>query len=189
MIFNTSARIGNDIYDTSNKNVDNSKSGNYLLYNHRNEMPFSKTVDLATSQPNLFFGAGAEGGQGGAHIDENTLLKFGNGTKGKERICLQQRLFSTVPYLGKGPTNPILEAQMQQGDQMINRKSVDPNSEVTHIDYIYTPLIPSLEATLTNPANQIEAVAAKGWIRGGLPSRELTKDGDYIYSHTQHQYA
>ena len=188
-MFNNQNRISSDLYDTTNKNICNSKAGNYILYNHRNELPLTRTINLATQQQNLFFVGGAEGGPGGAHIDENTLLKFSNGTKGRERVCLQQRLFSTVPYLGKGPTNPVLEAQIQQGDQMINRKSVDPNSEVTHIDYIYTPLIPSLEATLTNPANQIEAIAAKGWIRGGLPSREFTKEGDYIQSHTQHQYS
>ena len=34
-------------------------------------------------------------------------------------------------------------------------------------------LVPSLKATIQNPANLVEGVANEGWIRGGLPSREL----------------
>ena len=41
-------------------------------------------------------------------------------------------------------------------------------------------LVPSLKATIQNPANLCEGVAADGWIRGGLPSRELSRDKDYF---------
>ena len=37
-----------------------------------------------------------------------------------------------------------------------------------------------MASTINNPANLVEGVAADGWIRGGLPSRELTKDYDYF---------
>ena len=50
---------------------------------------------------------------------------------------------------------------------------------MSHLNYRHTPMIPSLKATVTNPANLVEGVAAEGWIRGGLPSRELAKDKDY----------
>ena len=49
-------------------------------------------------------------------------------------------------------------------------------------------MIPSLKATVQNPANLVEGVAADGWIRGGLPSRELTRDQDYATNHTSKQY-
>jgi len=54
--------------------------------------------------------------------------------------------------------------------------------------YRNTPMIPSLKATVQNPANLVEGVAADGWIRGGLPSRELTRDQDYATNHTSKQY-
>jgi hypothetical protein len=31
-------------------------------------------------------------------------------------------------------------------------------------------------------------MAAEGWIRGGVPSRELTRDSDYNMTHTAGQY-
>ena len=54
--------------------------------------------------------------------------------------------------------------------------------------YSQTPMIPSLQATISNPSNLVEGVAAEGWIRGGLPSRDLTKDQDYFTQHTRTQY-
>ena len=67
---------------------------------------------------------------------------------------------------------------MINGDYNSKRKSVDPNSEVSNINYSYYPLIPSLETTVTNPANLVEGVAAPGWIRGGVPSRILNREED-----------
>ncbi len=37
-------------------------------------------------------------------------------------------------------------------------------------------MIPSVADTISNPANLVEGVASRGWIRGGLPSRELVRD-------------
>ena len=51
-----------------------------------------------------------------------------------------------------------------------------------------TPMIPSLKASISNPSNLLEGVAADGWIRGGVPSRELTQDKDYNTKHTPTQY-
>ena len=118
---------------------------------------------------------------------KTAFLKFAPISKERERTTAQERLFLTVPYLGRGPSNPVLESQIQQGEHLMNRKSLDPNSEVSHSDFLFTPLIPSLEASLTNPANLVEGVAAEGWIRGGLPSRELTRDEDYKVKHTPMQ--
>jgi len=41
-------------------------------------------------------------------------------------------------------------------------------------------LVPSLKVSIQNPANLCEGIAADGWIRGGLPSRELSRDQDYF---------
>ena len=41
-------------------------------------------------------------------------------------------------------------------------------------------LVPSLKATIQNPANICEDIAAEGWIRGGLPSREMSRNQDYF---------
>jgi hypothetical protein len=68
-----------------------------------------------------------------------------------------------------------------------SRKSVVPASEVTY--ETDTPLIPSLKATVANPANLVEGVASQGWIRGGLPSRELVRDEQHAKGENRHEYS
>lgn len=183
-LFNNMSRIGNDDSDISNRNIQNTNACTHMLDNYNFLNPMNKTINLATNQPNVFFQGSPAGGIHSDNVDENTILKFAPISKSKERNTAQERLFLTVPYLGRGPSNPVLESQIQQGEYLMNRKSVDPNSEVSHSDFSFTPLIPSLESSLTNPANLVEGVAAEGWIRGGLPSRELTRDEDYKVKHS-----
>jgi len=40
----------------------------------------------------------------------------------------------------------------------------------------FTPLIPHLQRHIQNPANLVTEVAARGWIRGGIPSRQFIRD-------------
>ena len=183
-LFNNMSRIGNDDSDISNRNIQNTNACTHMLDNYNFLNPMNKTINLATNQPNVFFQGSPAGGIHSDNVDENTILKFAPISKSKERNTAQERLFLTVPYLGRGPSNPVLESQIQQGEYLMNRKTLDPNSEVSHSDFSFTPLIPSLESSLTNPANLVEGVAAEGWIRGGLPSRELTRDEDYKVKHT-----
>ena len=38
------------------------------------------------------------------------------------------------------------------------------------------PLVPSLQRNIQNPVHLIESDAADGWIRGGLPTRDLAHE-------------
>jgi hypothetical protein len=84
--------------------------------------------------------------------------------------------------------NPVIESQIQQGEQIVNKKSVANLSEKSYVTYHSTPLLPAIKEQINNPANCVEGVASEGWIRGGVPSRELTRDADYFNKHTTYQY-
>lgn len=187
--FNQTTRIGDDQCDRSQRNVQNSEAATYMLNNFRPACPMSNAVEFATSQPDVNFTGSFQVGIGGCNIDQNSELSHTRLSRPKCKISLQERPFVTVPYLGRGKSNPMVESQLQQGDLGSNRKSVNPSSEVCYSNYTQTPMIPSLQATVSNPANLVEGVAAEGWIRGGLPSRELTRDKDYASAHTNNQYA
>jgi hypothetical protein len=182
-------RVGDDTCDISQRNVQNSEAATYMLDNYRPACPMSNAIEFATSQPNVNFTGSHQVGINGCNIDSNSELSITKITKPKCRISLLQRPFATVPYLGRGQSNPVLESKLIQGDLANNRKSANPSSEVCYMGYQNTPMIPSLQATITNPANLCESSAAEGWIRGGLPSRDLTRDKDYAKTHTSHQYA
>jgi hypothetical protein len=139
-----------------------------------------KPIEFATSQPNVFYKGSNQVGIGGCNVNENTTLRDGEGlSQPKEKISLYQRPFATIPYLGRGASNPLLESELQQGETNTNRKSVFPSSEVSYINHSMYPLVPSIKATVTNPANLVEGVASDGWVRGGVPSREITRNKSY----------
>ena len=128
-------------------------------------------------------------GSGGCVVDQNSQLLIGSvQTHPKCKIDLFQRPFATVPYLGRGSVDPILESQIQQGELLTNRRSVNKLAEKSYIKYQNTPLLPSVKDRVTNPAYSVEGVASEGWVRGGVPSRELTRDRDYYAAHTHSQY-
>jgi len=186
--FYQTTRLGDDQTDQSQRTVQNSSFSTYMLENYRPACPTTTALDFATSQINVNFNGSQTVGIGGCNVDTNTELTYGTMTHPKCKLSLMQRPFVTVPYLGRGKSDPVLEAQIQQGDYANNRKSINPSSEVSYLQYSNTPLIPSLQATINNPANLIEGVAAEGWIRGGLSSRELIRDQDFIKGHNKGQY-
>ena len=113
----------------------------------------------------------------------NSNLKIGSiQTNPKCRISLQQRPFLTVPFLGRGPSKPVEESKLQQGAYLGDKKSCKTIMEKS-LRSEALKLVPSLKATIQNPANLCEGVAADGWIRGGLPSREMSRDKDYFTRH------
>jgi hypothetical protein len=149
-----------------------------------------KPIDLATQQPGVMYNGGYQVGAAGCNINDSSKLQIGTiQTHPKCRIDLFHRPFATVPYLGRGAVNPIMESQIQQGEQLVNKKSINNLSEKSYIKYHQTPLLPAVQQRINNPAHQIESVASDGWVRGGVPSRELTRDTDYFNKHSTYQYS
>lgn len=187
--FDALSHINDDPCHLTQRNVQNVQYGTYSTTNYfANQCGMQQPIAFATSQPNVFLNGGyGPVGVGGCNIEENNELRYGSvQTNPKSRVNNFHRPFATVPYLGRGPSRPVLETQLQQGDFNQNKKSCDTTTEISHIDYRHTPMIPSLRSTIQNPHNLVEDVASDGWIRGGLPSRELIRDQDYFQRHGQH---
>ena len=180
--FDNLSRLGDDVCGISARDTQNNKIGSYLTQNHfEKDCGLKSQINFATQQPNVFLSSGGYGVADSCNIEDDSDLRIGGTqTNPKCRITLQQRQFLTVPFLGKGPSNPVLEARLAQGESSINRKSVNPLSEQSYKPYSDYPLLPTIQATVQNPANLVEGVAAEGWIRGGIPSRELARDKDYF---------
>ncbi len=189
--FDNMSRIGLDECNLSQTDIQNVASCNYITQNYfASDCTMRRPIDLATSQPGIMYNGGYQVGAGGCNINDSSKLQIGTiQTHPKCRIDLFQRPFATVPYLGRGSVNPVMESQIMQGEQLVNKKSINNLSEKSYIKYHQTPLLPAVQQRINNPANQIESVASDGWVRGGVPSRELTRDNDYYNKHTSFQYA
>jgi hypothetical protein len=189
--FDNMSRIGLDQCNVSQTDIQNVASCNYTTQNYFSaDCSMKNPIALATSQPGIMYNGGYNSGAGGCNIDNSSKLLIGSiQTHPRCHIDLFQRPFATVPYLGRGSVNPVMESQIQQGEQIVNKRSVSNLSEKSYIKYHQTPLLPAVQEKINNPANQIESVASDGWVRGGVPSRELTRDSDYFNKHTTYQYA
>ena len=179
-MFDSLTRIGDDPCGISEKDIQNQKHGSYLTQNHwASNCGMKAPINFATSQPNVFY-TGGIGVTEGCTVDNDSRLRIGSTqTNPKCRISLLERPFKTVPFLGRGPGNPVLESKLMQGANVMDKKSCKLITE-KNFGHTNVELVPSLKETIQNPNNLIEDVASSGWIRGGLPSRELTRDMDYF---------
>ena len=186
--FDNLSRIGLDQCNVSQTDIQNVAACNYSTQNYfASDCSMKNPIELATTQPGIMYNGGFNSGAGGCNIDTNSMLQIGTiQTHPKARIDLFQRPFATVPFLGRGSVNPVMEAQIQQGEQLVNKRSVNNLSEKSYIKYHQTPLLPAVKQRMDN--SKIENDASEGWVRGGVPSRELTRDGDYFTKHTTNQY-
>ena len=180
--FDNLTRLGTDVCSVTQDSVMNVKHGNYMLTNFATkDCTMKQPIQFATNQPNVFFKSPQQMGLNGCNVDDHSKLTVGTiQTHPKCRLNLYQRPYLTVPYLGRGPHNPVMESHLQQGDHITNKKSIGTISEESTIDLQYYPLLPSLRNTIANPNNLIEDVADNRWVRGGMPSREYMKSKDYV---------
>ena len=131
--FEQLSRIGDDSCSLSQRNIQNTQSANYLLTNFFvQDCGMKRPIEFATSQPNINFKGSYQTSVGGTNINDSSKLLINDITKNKCRISLNQRPYSTVPYLGRGKCDPLLESQIQQGDFANNKKSINPSSEVSY---------------------------------------------------------
>lgn len=184
--FNNMSRLSSDNSCISQNTIQNTESCNYLLQDFKQvDCTMSKAKQLATSQPGIIFNGGYGVSQGGCNIDDSSNLLIGTvQTKPKTRLDLFQRPFATVPYLGRGSVDPLIESQMIQGESVTSRRSITHIGEKSHLKYRTVPLIPEVKKNIQNVELMIESVADEGWVRGGLPSRELTRDAEFYNTNT-----
>uniref|UniRef100_A0A6C0H5L3 Uncharacterized protein n=1 Tax=viral metagenome TaxID=1070528 RepID=A0A6C0H5L3_9ZZZZ len=174
------SRIGEDQCYIDQKQIQNTAECNYLLQNYfTKDCSMKDAKSLATMQPGINFVGGYGVGANGYNIDDNSRLFLGTiQTHPRCHIDLFQRPFATVPLLARGYGDSIMESNLQQGLYGTNRRSKTGMAEKRMFRYQY--LIPDVKDKITNPNFLIEESASDGkWIRGGVPSRELTKDTSY----------
>ena len=126
--------------------------------------------------------SGAMNGPGliGSLVDMDSNLMFkSEQERSLEKLSLNQRAFLTVPYLGRGSCDPLLEAQILQGENSQDKKSVSTIMTKSFMDYTLYPLDSEMKSRVTDTRNTIEESALEGWVRGGVQTRELAQDGAF----------
>jgi len=174
-MFNKFTGLGEDKCYLSQTEIQNKGFSEYTTSTPSRSI--DSTMDLALSSGMNYIGGKNSVGIEGSTIEQsNNLLLGSKGTHPHNKLSLRERSYLTVPYLGRGESNVDAESTLMHGeDHCENKKSLFPMSEESYLQYSNTPLIQDIEEKITNPKYLVEG-SHNGWIRGGLPSRELNRD-------------
>ena len=166
-------RIGADETDNTQRNIYNTRFSSYTLSNFFNETTSDSHVNFATAQPNVMF-SGTNGGIGiaGAVVDvDSQLVIKTEQERSLDKLQLNQRPFLTVPYLGKGSCDPLVESQLLHGEMVHDLKSVSTVMDKSFMPYQMYPLDAKMEERTQSSTHMVEEAAMDGWVRGGALSR------------------
>jgi hypothetical protein len=167
-VFDNMARIGADVTDNTQQNIGNTRYANYMLSSYHSGIFSGSHVQFATQQPNIVFGDIVHGkGINGSVVDvESSLQLKKENERALEKLQLFSRPFVTVPFLGRGSCDPVIESRLQQGEIASDKKSVSTMSEKSLSNYV-------IYNGSDNNQSNVEEDALNGWFRGGVNSREM----------------
>lgn len=178
----TQSRLGNDKCEISNSTVQSEYPGKYMVSNyHSCDCAAPNVSEVAYSQPNIYYKDGyGHSSLDGCNIDRDSFMRNGSiiTHQGNTPQQLFERPFLTVPYMGRGVGNTCTESELITGDQTSIKRQCNTLAGITINNY-FTPLVPCLKNNVQNPIHLIPEVAKNGWVRGGVPSRQIIKNIDY----------
>lgn len=175
-VFNNMSGLRSDMVDQTQVNVQNTKFGSYSVSNYFSDSASNSQVQFATQHHGIMFGNGVGGISPNVVDYESALFNKVGSERPLEKLQLHQRPFITVPYLGRGCGDPTLESQLQQGENISDKKSVSTIMDKPYCDPQKYPLRDELKSYINNPSHSIEELAFDGWRRGGVSTREMTME-------------
>lgn len=160
------------------KDVDNARYSNYMLGGFSSQSlgtPQDLHVLFATQQPGiLYYGLNTGNGLDGSIVDFESQLTFKsvgiNRPSPGDKTQLFQRPFVTVPYLGRGVGDPVIESQLLQGQQTYDTRSVSTAMEASTLKYL-PPVNATMQGKVDN-SSFVQEAALNGWTRGGSQTRK-----------------
>lgn len=170
--FNNFARV--DDVDTTQNNLDNSRYAGYMLSDFNGSKLSTDHVRIATSQPDIMFSSlGSGAGLSGDVVDNDSAMRPGKDqARPLEKVQLFQRPFISVPYMGKGAGNPVLESRLLQGESTVQFKSVGTVMEQSFLPFSILPVDDLMQQHVADPRFTVEEAALQGWVRGGSTTRD-----------------
>jgi hypothetical protein len=171
-LFQNQGRVDN--IDTTQTNLDNTKYADYMLSNFNSSVPSTDYIQFATQQPAVSVNAMTNGhGLNGDVIDADSKLIIQNEQERPlEKLQLFQRPFTTVPFMGRGFSNPVLESRLLQGESTLQQKSVGTVTEESFAPYSLMPVDAEMQQHIQDPRYTVEEYALQGWVRGGSTTRD-----------------
>ena len=180
--FNLNMRASlNSDQATINHEVNQSQGpGNYIVDNtFACDCGLEKAKDVQLKQPNVNLTGGFGWmGENGCLIDNDSDLRSNNLTNMKFINQLDSKQNSG--FFGRGPHNVDVESEIRDSLIIKDKRTCGPLSGVSTLDYKITPMIDRLKKEVQNSKHIIPEDSMGSWVRGGLPSRQIVRNKEYM---------
>lgn len=166
--------LKSDNIDKTQRNIMNTKFSNYYVSNFYPGASSTNDnhVEFATQEPNIFFNGSLNGLPPRSLIDvDSTLLLKTIDERGLEKLDLNARPFATIPYLGRGNADPVMESQLLQGESSLSPKSVSTIMETSFMPYREFSTDDFMNKRMNTIGNDNSSN-----LREGMDSRDVNRD-------------
>ena len=157
--------------------------GNYHLDNQNScECGLKEARSIQTSQPGIHLKGGVGwSGENGCLVDTDSNLRQNTEILTNRRVInqLTTRLSSTTPNYSKGYYDVDTESIIRPGDFASDQKPCIGTTEATFGNY-FLPMIPKLKTEVQDHKHIIPEDSKQDWVRGGLPTRQMIRNEDYL---------
>lgn len=172
-MFYNNNRIHYDKNTFTQTDMMNKKFVDYNLLNNNQEK--RGAVNVLLNQPNInSFGLVSIN----EIVDSNSklLLNKEQFSINKDKSTINEPEFYNKPYLGNGELDINTNTLLRNGEYMYHDKKYTTrlNENVEAINN-RMPLLNKIEKSIANPSRFVEENVDNKWVRGGLPTRDLSK--------------
>ena len=157
-----------------------------LLYHLDNqngcECGLKEARDIQVSQPGINFSGGFGWiAEKGCLVDNDSVLRQEKDKLTNQREINQiiERFSLTTRNLEKGFHDVDVESVIRAGDFASDQKPCNSLAGVSLGNY-FTPMVPKLKKEVQDPIHIIPEDSSNDWVRGGLPTRQMVRNADYL---------
>lgn len=146
------------------------------------ECGLKEAQSIQTSQPGIHLKGGVGwAGEKGCLVDNDSSLRQDKDqlTNNRQINQVTVRLSATTPNLSKGFYDVDTESIIRPGEFAGDQKPCIGNGEITYGNY-FLPMIPKLKEEVQDHKHIIPEDSKQDWVRGGLPTRQMVRNEDYL---------
>ena len=119
-------------------------------------------------------------GEDGCLIDKDSELRENKDKLTNKRYIHQFPQLMNQGFFGKGEFHVDTESVIRDSDSTTLDKGCNILSGSTTLPYSLTPMIQKLEEEVQDTKHIIPEDSIDFWIRGGLPTRQIVRNLDYM---------
>lgn len=153
--------------------------GMYNLSNFKScDCNHDNVIKTALNNQTIFVNDGyGTYGNKGCLIDNNSNLRIGELT---DKNCINHLIsrINDTPNMSRGPIDVCAQSIIFSPEYFTRNKACNT---ATATDYNRnTPLVPCLKSNIQNPKHIIPEMSDASWVRGGISTRDLVKNTNYL---------